>query len=50
MVKCIMRYLRGSLDFGLHLRRSTSTSELTIYKNADWVGCPDTHQSTSVPI
>jgi hypothetical protein len=43
-MKRIMCYLRGSLYFGLHLRRSTSTStsELTVYTDADWVGCPVT--------
>jgi hypothetical protein len=34
-MKCILRYLRCSLDFGLHLRRSASTSELTVYTVAD---------------
>jgi hypothetical protein len=43
----ILRYLRGSLDFGLHLRCSASSSELTVYMDADRAGCPDTHWSTS---
>jgi hypothetical protein len=42
-----MRYLRGSMDFSLQLRRSASSSEPTIYMDADWVGCLDTHRSTS---
>jgi hypothetical protein len=46
-MKRVLRYLRGSLDFGLHLRRSASSSELTVYTDADWAGCPDTHRSTS---
>jgi hypothetical protein len=41
------RYLQGSLDFSLHLRRFASSSELTVYMDADWVGCSDTHRSTS---
>jgi hypothetical protein len=45
-MKCILRYLRGTLDFRLLLQRSTS-SELTVYTDADWMGCPDTRQSTS---
>ena len=45
-LKRILRYLRGSLDFGLLLRPS-STSELVVYTDADWVGCPDTRWSTS---
>jgi hypothetical protein len=46
VMKCAMRYLRGSLDFSLHLRRSAS-SELTVYTDADWAGCPDTRRFTS---
>jgi hypothetical protein len=34
-MKRVLRYLRGSLDFGLHLRRSASSSELMIYTDAD---------------
>jgi hypothetical protein len=45
-MKRVLRYLRGSLDFGLHLRRSASSSELTVYMDADWACCPDTRRST----
>jgi hypothetical protein len=45
-MKHTLRYLRGTLDYGLLLRRSAS-SELTVYTDADWVGCPDTRRSTS---
>jgi hypothetical protein len=45
-MKQILRYLRGTLDFGLLLRRS-SASELCIYTDVDWAGCPDTRRSTS---
>jgi hypothetical protein len=34
------------MEFGLLLHRS-STSELVVYSDTDWVGCPDTHRSTS---
>jgi hypothetical protein len=44
-MKRILRYLRGTLDFGL-LRRS-SALELRVYTDADWAGCPDTRRSTS---
>jgi hypothetical protein len=45
-MKCTLRYLRGTLDYGLLLRCSAS-SELTFYTDADWAGCPDTRWSTS---
>jgi hypothetical protein len=45
-LKRILRYLRGSLDYGLLLRPSP-TSELVVYTDADWAGCPDTRRSTS---
>jgi hypothetical protein len=41
----VLRYLRGSLDFGL--LRPSPTSELVVYTNADWGGCTDTRRSTS---
>jgi hypothetical protein len=46
-MKRVLCYLRGSLDFGLHLRCSASSSELTVYTDADWAGCSDTRWSTS---
>jgi hypothetical protein len=45
-MKHILRYLQGTLDFGLLLRRSSS-SDLVVYIDADWAGCPDTRRSTS---
>jgi hypothetical protein len=45
-MKHTLCYLRGTLDYGLLLRRSAS-SELTVYTDADWAGCPDTRRSTS---
>jgi hypothetical protein len=38
-LKRILRYLCGSIDYGLLLRPSP-TSELVVYTDADWVGCP----------
>ena len=46
LVKRILRYVRGTLDFGLQLHSST-VSSLTAYSDADWAGCPDTRCSTS---
>jgi hypothetical protein len=45
-MKRILRYLRGTPDYGLLLRRSRST-DLAVYTDADWVGCADTRRSTS---
>jgi hypothetical protein len=45
-MKRILRYLRGTLDFGLLLRWSPTT-ELRVYTDADWAGYPDTRRSTS---
>jgi hypothetical protein len=45
-MKRILCYLRGTPNFGLLLRRSSS-SDLVIYTDVDWAGCPDTHRSTS---
>jgi hypothetical protein len=45
-VKRILRYLKGTLDHGLHINSSSPTT-LTAYSDADWAGCPDTRRSTS---
>jgi hypothetical protein len=45
-LKRILRYLCGSFDYGLLLQPSP-TSELVVYTDIDWVGCPDTRRSTS---
>ncbi|GKD45177.1 ribonuclease H-like domain-containing protein [Tanacetum coccineum] len=45
-LKRILRYVRGTSDHGLQLYAST-TSQLTAYSDADWVGCSSTRRSTS---
>jgi hypothetical protein len=45
LVKQIFRYIKGTLHHE-HTSRS-STSDLIIYSEADWVGCLDTRRSTS---
>nr|GEZ83919.1 probable indole-3-pyruvate monooxygenase YUCCA3 [Tanacetum cinerariifolium] len=45
-LKRILRYIRGTLDFGFHLYSSTTIS-LVGYTDADWAGCPSTRRSTS---
>jgi hypothetical protein len=45
-LKRILRYVRGTLHLGLQLRPSPIT-DLVVYTDADWAGCPDTRKSTS---
>nr|GFA30088.1 ribonuclease H-like domain-containing protein [Tanacetum cinerariifolium] len=45
-LKRILHYVRGNLDYGLHLF-SSSTTNLVAYSDADWAGCPTTRRSTS---
>ncbi|WVZ83622.1 LOW QUALITY PROTEIN: hypothetical protein U9M48_030750 [Paspalum notatum var. saurae] len=45
-LKRILRYIRGTLHLGLHLRPSTQC-DLVVYSDANWAGCPDTRKSTS---
>jgi len=45
-LKRILRYIRGTLHLGLLLRPSTQ-SDLLVYSDAHWAGCPDTRKSTS---
>nr|GEV81459.1 RNA-directed DNA polymerase, eukaryota [Tanacetum cinerariifolium] len=42
-LKRILRYVRGTLSFGLQLY-SSSTSTLVAYSDADWAGCPTTRE------
>nr|GEW72464.1 cysteine-rich receptor-like protein kinase 2 [Tanacetum cinerariifolium] len=45
-LKRILRYVRGTLDYGLQ-SFSTSTTDLVAYSDADWAGSPTTRRSTS---
>lgn len=46
LVKRILRYVMGTLDYSFHLGVSSATS-LTAYLDTDWAACPDTRHSTS---
>jgi hypothetical protein len=43
-VKLILRYIKSTLSFGLHIRKSASTI-LSAFYDADWTGCSDDHKS-----
>ncbi|GJT00676.1 ribonuclease H-like domain-containing protein [Tanacetum coccineum] len=45
-LKRILRYVRGTVAFGLQLHAS-STAQLTAYTDADWAGCPVTLSRSS---
>ncbi|GKE40795.1 ribonuclease H-like domain-containing protein [Tanacetum coccineum] len=45
-LKQILRYVHGTLDYGLQLF-SSSTTDVVAYSDADWAGCPTTRHSTS---
>ncbi|XP_071739331.1 uncharacterized mitochondrial protein AtMg00810-like [Rutidosis leptorrhynchoides] len=42
----IVRYLQGTLDYGLHLYKNPNR-RLIAYTDVDWAGCPDSRCSTS---
>ncbi|KAD3640297.1 hypothetical protein E3N88_29520 [Mikania micrantha] len=45
-LKRFLRYIKGTISYGLTITCSAASS-LVAYIDADWVGCPDTHRSTS---
>ncbi|PKA55473.1 putative mitochondrial protein [Apostasia shenzhenica] len=45
-VKRILRYIKGTLDYGLIICPS-SLAQLVAYSDGDWASCPDTCRSTS---
>ncbi len=45
-VKRILRYLQGTLDYGIRIL-SRSSFTLFGFSDADWAGCPNTRRSTT---
>lgn len=39
VVKRILRYIKGSMNTGLHIKKSNSKL-LSVFIDADWAGCP----------
>ncbi|XP_042510912.1 uncharacterized mitochondrial protein AtMg00810-like [Macadamia integrifolia] len=46
MVKCILQYVRGTLDLGLRIVHDSSLT-LFAFSDLDWAGCPVTRRSTT---
>ncbi|XP_019190774.1 PREDICTED: uncharacterized protein LOC109185247 [Ipomoea nil] len=46
LVKRVLCYIKGTLDFGLRLAPSSSTS-IHAFSDSDWAGCPVDRKSTS---
>jgi hypothetical protein len=44
-IKQILRYLRGTFDYGIHFQ--LSTLNLQAYNDADWAGDPNDRRSVS---
>src|SRR3954464_11263410 len=46
-IKCVFRYLRGTVTHGITLGGRNSKIILSGYTDADWGNCPDTQRSIS---
>ncbi|XP_019168829.1 PREDICTED: uncharacterized protein LOC109164734 [Ipomoea nil] len=46
MVKRVLRYVKGTLSYGLRISPSAS-SDIHAYSDSDWAGCPVDRKSTS---
>ncbi|XP_042966148.1 uncharacterized mitochondrial protein AtMg00810-like [Carya illinoinensis] len=46
-VKRVLRYVKGTLHFGLTFHPSSSPGAFVAYSDADWAGCLDTRRLTS---
>jgi hypothetical protein len=46
-VKRILRYINGTLDYGLCYKKSTKTTRLTSYSDSNHAGDIDNRKSTS---
>lgn len=46
-LKRTLKYIKGSLPYGICYKKSPQGDVLHRYSNTDWVGCKDTRRSTS---
>lgn len=46
LLKRILRYIKGTIDMGLHIRKDNNLS-LSAYCDSDYAGCRETRRSTS---
>lgn len=46
LLKRVLRYVKGTLHYGLRLRKS-DCSDLHAFFDSDWAGCPEDKKSTS---
>lgn len=46
-VKRILKYLKGTVDHGIHFNMYSENLQLIMYSDADWGGDPDTRRSIS---
>ncbi|XP_019158353.1 PREDICTED: uncharacterized protein LOC109155079 [Ipomoea nil] len=46
LLKRVLRYIRGTMDYGLRLSPSLST-DIHAFSDSDWAGCPVDRKSTS---
>ncbi|XP_019196063.1 PREDICTED: uncharacterized protein LOC109189893 [Ipomoea nil] len=46
LVKRVLRYIKGTIDYGLRLTPSSS-SDIHAFSDSDWAGCPIDRKSTS---
>ncbi|XP_031090978.1 uncharacterized protein LOC115995974 [Ipomoea triloba] len=45
-LKRVLRYVKGTVNFGLHIRKSSSR-EIHAFSDSDWDSCPQDQKSTS---
>lgn len=47
VVKRILHYVKGTLDYGICLRPHTGITSISAFSDANWACCPDLRRSTT---